>query len=78
MQCKDVTVISKALQNLILEFPMLIKSLDLTHNNMYAFQLDQKNNFPLVGFTDVELYLRSHLAIVHRDPLLIREVFSPA
>jgi hypothetical protein len=57
---------------------MLIKLLDLTQNNGYAFQLDQKNNFPLVGSTDVELYLRSHMAIVHRDPLLIREVFSPA
>lgn len=62
---------------MILEFPLRIKLLDLTSTDSYAFQLDQKNNFPLVGSTDVELYLRSHMAIVQRDPLLIREVFSP-
>ena len=56
-QCKDTATISKTLSNLNLEFPMFIKTLDLTNADIYQYYLNDKNYFSLVGSTQVDMYL---------------------
>ena len=72
-------MIKDTLERLNLEFPMFIKTLDLTHKGQdgFSFYRDNKYYFPLYGSTYVDVYLRSHVAIMNMDPYIVREIFNP-
>ena len=58
---------------------MVVKTLDLTNSGGDGFSnyRENKRYFPLYGSTNVDVYLRSHVAIINMDPYRVREIFKP-